>query len=214
MVRTGATGASESASRRVRGIDPPRPALAVAGAQTPAGTFEDFYATEYARVLKHALWLVRDLPSAEDLTQDAFIAAHRRWPEVAALDWPAGWVQRVVSNRAVSRYRRLVRDGRLVTAMSHRRAAPIEVAEDRSDLWDAVRRLPARQAQTIALVYGCGYSLAETARILGCGDETVKTHLARGRRTLAERLRLERSDEPAEPDAGGRHDQHEQGEQR
>jgi RNA polymerase sigma-70 factor, ECF subfamily len=164
--------------------------------------FDDFYRREHQRVLKHALWLVRDLGAAEDLTQEAFVAAHRSWARVGDLEWPAGWVQRVVSNRAVSRYRRLVRDGRLVRALTRRPPASVPVAEDRADLWDAVRRLPARQAQAVALVYGAGYTVADAASVLGCGPETVKTHLARGRAALATALATDEGREP-DCDEGG-----------
>ncbi len=163
--------------------------------------FASFYEREHGRVLKHALWLVRDVAAAEDLTQDAFLAAHRRWAYVATLEWPVGWVQRVVSNRAVSRYRRAVRDVRLVSTLSRRRPVPVEVAEDRADLWDAVRRLPARQAQAVALVYGAGCTVAEAAAVLGCGTETVKTHLTRGRAALAVALGTDAGDAP-EDDGG------------
>ena len=52
-----------------------------------------------------------------------------------------------------------------------------------------MRALPARQAQAVALHYLEDRSLAEIARILGCAEGTVKAHLHRGRRALADALR-------------------------
>ena len=56
------------------------------------------------------------------------------------------------------------------------------------DLWQEVRRLPRRQAQAIALVYLNGLARRDVAEVLGCSEETVKTHLDRARKTLSERL--------------------------
>jgi RNA polymerase sigma-70 factor (ECF subfamily) len=59
---------------------------------------------------------------------------------------------------------------------------------------DAVRRLPRRQRQVIALTLLEDRSISETAEILGCGEETVRTHLRRGRRALAATLGLPEDD--------------------
>jgi RNA polymerase sigma-70 factor (ECF subfamily) len=56
------------------------------------------------------------------------------------------------------------------------------------EFWDAVRALPARQAQAIALHYLEDRPVAEIAEILGCAPATVKVHLHRGRRALADTL--------------------------
>jgi DNA-directed RNA polymerase specialized sigma24 family protein len=61
-----------------------------------------------------------------------------------------------------------------------------------------VSRLPARQAQAIALVYGAGCTVAEAAEVLGCGPETTKTHLKRGPAALAAALGTEDGREPDE----------------
>ncbi len=60
---------------------------------------------------------------------------------------------------------------------------------------DAVRRLPRRQREVIALTLLEDRSIAETAAILGCGEETVRTHLRRGRQALAVTLGLPEDDE-------------------
>lgn len=53
-----------------------------------------------------------------------------------------------------------------------------------------VRSLPKRQAQVLALAFLEDQSVADIASILGCGQETVWTHLRRGRLQAAERLHL------------------------
>ena len=57
--------------------------------------------------------------------------------------------------------------------------------------WSEVRRLPRRQAQVVALFYGYDMSVADVAATLEIATGTAKTHLHRGRQTLATRLELE-----------------------
>jgi RNA polymerase sigma-70 factor (ECF subfamily) len=60
--------------------------------------------------------------------------------------------------------------------------------DESEEVWDAVRRLPRRQTQVIALVYLDGLSVEEAGEVLGCSGGTVKTHLRRGRETLGRKL--------------------------
>ena len=57
-------------------------------------------------------------------------------------------------------------------------------AED-AEVWRAVRRLPKRQAQVVALYYAADCSVAEVAEVLGLAEGTVKAQLHRGRQALA-----------------------------
>ena len=145
--------------------------------------------------------LCGSVESAEDLAQDAFAAAHRRWSRLVAYDEPAAWVRRVVTNRAVSPRRRWAAETRALLRFGARRDAGIAevlaVVDD--ELWAAVRALPRRQAQVIALVYLEDRSVAETATVLGCGEGTAKTHLRRARASLAGRLAMEDREDQSEP---------------
>jgi RNA polymerase sigma-70 factor (ECF subfamily) len=151
-------------------------------------SFERFYSREYSAVLGLAYVLTGSWPNAEEITQDAFSRAYRRWARVKNLESPGGWVRRVVANEASSLRRRAA------TALRHRHRLHERDASDHADradderIWAAVRQLPHRQAQAIALRFVHGLSTAEIAAVLGCSTETAKTHLARGRRTLAVRL--------------------------
>jgi RNA polymerase sigma-70 factor (ECF subfamily) len=69
-----------------------------------------------------------------------------------------------------------------------------ELSADDAQFWGAVRSLPRRQAQVIALHYLDDRPVAEIAEILGTATGTVKKHLHDGRRALARRLRLEEDD--------------------
>ena len=62
------------------------------------------------------------------------------------------------------------------------------MAEDSETFWAEVRRLPRRQAQSVALYYVYDLGVADVAKTLGVSEGSVKVHLTRGRATLARRL--------------------------
>jgi RNA polymerase sigma factor (sigma-70 family) len=61
-------------------------------------------------------------------------------------------------------------------------------SEANEEVWRAVRSLPKRQAQCVALRYLDDRTTAEIAEVLGCAEATVRVHLHRAHAALAERL--------------------------
>lgn len=153
--------------------------------------FDSFYESEYRSVLGLAYVLSVRAGVAEDLTQDAFTEAHRRWADISQYEKPGAWVRRVLVNKASSRTRRLVSETKALTRIGARRAEVAELHERSEEIWAAVRGLPTRQAQAVALHYWEDLSLNQIAEILDCGPETVKTHLKRGRAALAKKINTE-----------------------
>lgn len=151
--------------------------------------FERFFRSEYRGVLGLAIVLSGSRSAGEELTQDAFLVTFRQWERVGRLDNPGAWVRRIVTNRSVSRFRRVAAESRAMFRLNSqtRRESLLEL-DDGLDVWREVRRLPRRQAQVIALTYLDDLPRRQVAEILDCGEETVKTHLERARRTLANRL--------------------------
>lgn len=147
--------------------------------------FDVFYRREYDRTVRLAYVLSGSRSGAEDLTQDAFMDAHRRWEEITAYENPGGWVRRVITNRSVSAYRRRLAEGRALLRMiaGSSQALP-ELAAETEEVWEAVRHLPRRQAQVTALTYLDGLSLQEVGEVLDISVPTVGTHLQRARKTL------------------------------
>ena len=141
--------------------------------------FDRFYADHFRGVVALTYALSGSRLAAEDLAQEAFVAAYRRWGEVAALDNPAAWVRRVAANHAVSAFRRRMAEARALARLSRSSAVLDELSPDAADVWRAVRRLPRRQAQAVALFYLQDLSLSEVAEVLDCSVETVRTHLRR-----------------------------------
>ena len=159
----------------------------------PARAFEDFYAEEYAAVVGLAYALCGSRSGAEDLAQEAFLASHRNWQRISRYDQPSAWVRRVVANLSVSVIRRRVAEAKALArlaAFGERTVVPDLAAAD-PQFWAAVRSLPRRQAQVVALFYLEDRAIADVAEILDITSGTVKRHLHDGRRTLARRLREE-----------------------
>ena len=83
----------------------------------------------------------------------------------------------------------------MTARLARHRADTADLRVGDADVWQAVSELPKRQAQVIALVFLEDRSVAEVASILECGENTVRTHLGRGRRALARLLAVEEEDE-------------------
>lgn len=165
--------------------------------------FDDFYRRSFHGVVALVHGLSGSRFAAEELTQEAFLAAHRRWERISIYDRPEAWVRRVAVNRATSRWRRRAAEARALARLAVRsRPVPEVLSERDEELWAAVRRLPRMQAAAVALHYHDDLPLDEIAEVLGCTEGTVKTHLHRARRTLARTLR-EDLDEGEAGDEGG-----------
>lgn len=148
--------------------------------------FDTFFRREMPALVAFARSLSGSA-SADDIAQEAMLAAYRRWDAVSRMDVPAAWVRRVCANRAVSTLRRRAVEARgLLRLVQNDRGEPLR--EEYEDFWSEVRRLPRRQAQVIALHYVYDLGVAEIAQTLGCAEGTVKSHLFRARATLAGRL--------------------------
>ncbi len=148
-------------------------------------SFDSYYARDYRSLVGLGFVLTGSQWAAEDLAQEALTQAHRHWGEVAHYDNPGAWVRRVMVNRGTSRFRKLGREARMLTRIGSRRTEVVQPTETSVEVWRAVRALPKRQAQAIALLYWEDLSVKEIAAVLECGEETVKTHLKRGRQALA-----------------------------
>jgi RNA polymerase sigma factor (sigma-70 family) len=150
--------------------------------------FEAFYEREYHRVVSFGYGLTGSWPAAEDATQEAFLRAHRDWDRIGRYDHPGAWVRRVVANLVASAFRRRLAEARALVRLAARRDPTQATDPADVDFWRAVRALPRRQAQTIALFYLEDWATVEISRVLGCTEATVRGHLYKGRQALASRL--------------------------
>jgi RNA polymerase sigma-70 factor (sigma-E family) len=154
------------------------------------GGFGHFYLQEYRGVVELAYALSGNRAGAEDIAQEAFLRAYRDWQRVGRYQYPGAWVRRVAVNLATSAVRRRLIEARVLARFWAREPALAELPASGADFWRAVRSLPRRQAQAVALHYLEDLSVADIARVLGCAEGTVKAHLHNGREALARRLPL------------------------
>ena len=150
-------------------------------------TFRRFYQEHVGAVLGLVVALQRDVSAAEDITQEAFARAWRRWDRIGRLDRPGAWVRRVALNLARSRYRRLRTEIAGLARLGRPEVTVTDVSNDPA-IWNEVRRLPRRQAEVIVLTYVDDLDSHDAAEVLGIDAATVRAHLTRARRTLEQRL--------------------------
>jgi RNA polymerase sigma-70 factor (ECF subfamily) len=153
------------------------------------GGFDRFYSDEYPHTLAIVAALCGSWSAAEELTQEAFVRALRRWDDLCRMERPDAWVRRVACNLATSRFRRLLAETRALVRFDSRQRAATDppMTDDTATFWQYVRELPPRQAQVVALFYGDDLSVATVAEVLGIAEGTVKTTLHAARQRLAER---------------------------
>jgi RNA polymerase sigma-70 factor, ECF subfamily len=151
--------------------------------------FESFYVQTGRRMLSLAYSLTGSWGDAEDLVQEAYAAAHRKWNVVGGYDDPAAWMRKAIANRAVSRWRRLSNELNVRQRLAARSDPTTTEAEPVDEsFWQVVRALPRQQMVVVVLHYVEDQSVDAIAALLGCATGTVKTQLFRARRTLADRL--------------------------
>jgi RNA polymerase sigma-70 factor (sigma-E family) len=139
--------------------------------------FAEFYATAWDDCLRIVMVSVGNRALGEDLVAEAFTKAWASWRKVRGLAEPRAWIIRSALNAHVSWWRRHRRE---VALGSHDNTAAIsqDPALD-SSLVGALRRLPVRQRQVIALRLLLDLDTATTAEMLGMSSSTVATHLHR-----------------------------------
>jgi RNA polymerase sigma-70 factor (sigma-E family) len=165
--------------------------------------FEDFVTERSAALLRTACALVGDYGHAEDLLQTALLRTARHWPAARAA--PEAYTRQVLINLCRDRWRWLRRRPQ-ETLLADDRAGPpglppdqtAELIGQRQSVLQALAVLPPGQRQVIVLRFLDDLSVAETARLLGISEGTVKSYTARA---LA-RLRVTLTDQDEAPDRG------------
>jgi RNA polymerase sigma-70 factor (ECF subfamily) len=143
------------------------------------------YETERDGMARSLLVIGGDAEAAGDAVAEAFSRAYERWPRVAAMDSPGGWVYRVALNELRRRLRRGALESRLLRRERPRPVAPPDIEPE---LWDAVAALPSRQREAIVLRYVGDLTERDVAGVLGVSEGAVSAALVAARRRLAEQL--------------------------
>lgn len=149
--------------------------------------FESFYRATRDGCFRALVATVRDAEEADDLLAEAYTRALSRWDSVSGTPAPVAWVMRTALNLHRDRWRRLVRGRRLRRPAQQ---APASAVEADPKVLDALRSLPERQRQVVALRVLAELDTSETASALGIAPGTVTAHLHRGLAALRERLAI------------------------
>ena len=174
--------------------------------------FEEIVRRHRDRLWAVALRTLREPEEAADALQDALVSAYRAAGSFRGDSAVTTWLHRIVVNACLDRIRRgkvrptvpLPDEGPGEPADARDRMAERETA---MAIEDALGRLPVEQRAAIVLVDIEGWSVADTAGMLGVAEGTVKSRCARGRARLAVLLgHLRNPDAPADvvPGSGGR----------
>ena len=137
--------------------------------------YDDFFRLVLPRAVAVARRVTGERASAEDAAIEALARAHLHWARVGALPWREAWVLRVASREAL---RQVPKTPAMVATPAV--GDETESVALRQALVAALRRLPKRQREAVALRYLADLSESDVGLALGIGQGTVKTHLHRG----------------------------------
>jgi RNA polymerase sigma-70 factor (ECF subfamily) len=123
---------------------------------------------------------------SEDLTQETFLAAVAELKKGKLVRTPIAWIFGIARHKLLDHYRRQERSerGLELTGLTDQIEDPLVVADDEDAHERATAALgsvAASQRAALVLCYVDGFSVRETAGILGKGEEAVESLLARGR---------------------------------
>jgi RNA polymerase sigma factor (sigma-70 family) len=175
---------TETTTARAAAHDLELVALAAAGGRAPFGELVRRHASAVRALLRR---MGADPTLADDLAQDAFLAAFEQISDFRGDGTFQAWVKRIAARLYVRRWRR---DGRvdLVAETPEAEDGGGIGAADRIDLDDALRALIPAERVCVTLCYGAGLSHAEAAQALNTPLGTVKSHVKRGLDKLRRRL--------------------------
>ncbi|TMR31115.1 RNA polymerase sigma factor [Nonomuraea zeae] len=157
---------------------------------------EAVWRIEAARLIAGLARLVRDVGLAEELAQDALVAALEQWPESGVPRNPGAWLMTVSKRRAIDLIRRNERLERNLIELGHRLGTEEEEPPEAGEIEDDLLRLvftachPAlsvegRVAMTLRVLGGL--STDEIARAFLVPEPTVAQRIVRAKRTLADK---------------------------
>ena len=158
-------------------------ALAVTGDRAAFGELVRRHGSA-VRALLRRMGAAPDL--ADDLAQDAFMAAFEQIAEFRGEGTFQAWVKRIAARAYVRRWRKGARE--TLSADPPEAAAPPPDHAGAIDLDAALAGLTPAERMCVSLCYGAGLSHAEAAAALNTPLGTVKSHVKRGLDKLRDRL--------------------------
>ncbi|GHC51671.1 sigma-70 family RNA polymerase sigma factor [Streptomyces flavofungini] len=155
-------------------------------------TVDAVFKLESAKILATLTRMVRDVALAEELAQDALVAALEQWPTSGVPDNPGAWLLAIAKRRAVDHIRRSQRLERKQEQLAHELDP---AGADREPEQDDVLRLmfischpllPTQERLALTLRLLGGLTAGEIARAFLTGEQTITQRIAAAKRTLAD----------------------------
>ncbi len=140
-----------------------------------------------------AMSALRDRAASEEVTQEAFLVAWRRLPELGEPPELPGWICGIARNLARNARRQAWRSvgSDALDSAPARAASPLDEVVDKESealVWRALEALPETYREPLVLFYGCDQSIREVASALGISEGNAKQRLSRGRLQLEKRV--------------------------
>jgi RNA polymerase sigma-70 factor (sigma-E family) len=154
----------------------------------------EIYQTQYKSLVRLALLLVHDVPTAEEVVQEAFMAMHTASRRLRDTEKALSYLRQAVVNksRSVLRHRTVVDKNAPKPAPDEPSAEHGALAAiERNAVIVALRALPDRQREALVLRYYGDLSEAQIATAMGISRGAVKSHTARGMSALRNILEQE-----------------------
>jgi RNA polymerase sigma factor (sigma-70 family) len=174
--------------------------MTAAGTDRAHRTILAVWRNEQPRLITSLARMLRDVPLAEDLTQEALLAALEHWPATGVPEKPGAWLMATAKRRALDHLRRgrmLARKHGMVAldlAQEQQAMPDFDAALD-DDIGDELLRLIftachprlSREARAaLALRMICGLTTEEIARAFLLSETTIAQRIVRAKRTLSE----------------------------
>jgi RNA polymerase sigma factor (sigma-70 family) len=155
---------------------------------------------EQPRLITSLARMLRDVPLAEDLTQEALLAALEHWPATGVPEKPGAWLMATAKRRALDQLRR----GRMLARKHEMVARDLEQEQEAMPDWDSALdddigdellrliftachpRLSREARAALALRMICGLTTEEIARAFLVSEATIGQRIVRAKRTLSQ----------------------------
>jgi RNA polymerase sigma-70 factor (ECF subfamily) len=149
-------------------------------------SFEEFFATEHARLFGALCLVTGDRHEAEEIMQDAFLRLWERWDRVSRLEDVSAYLFRTAMNVFRNRYRRAALALRRTVSLAVTEDA-LRTIEDRDVVVRALRDLTPDQRAAVLLTGYVGLTSEEAGQLLGMRAGTVRTLATRARAQIREK---------------------------
>ena len=167
------------------------PSPPLAGITERQARFEALYAANHSPIFGYALRRTASPDDAADILAETFLTAWRRLDELPPGDdakmWLYGVARRALANYYRGERRRSALADRLHAELASSYVPPSSDGES-AKITEALRRLPQRQLEVLALNAWEGLDYGEIAIVLGCSRNAVRIRLHRARIRLAAEL--------------------------